>query len=480
MIDKTIDNLIIKWIEENKERVISKWMELAKIPSITSEKADNAPFGKECAKALEYAASLFNTDDIDVKVYADGGYALAHYGKGEKTIGLFSHSDVVPVGDGWLYTEPFNPVIKDGSLIGRGVEDNKSGIIASLCLMEFLRDNGINLNSRIEAFIGSDEECGMKDLSAYLAEHKIPDISFVPDADFPCSTGEKGIYHFWAESNNAFSAISEISAGEAFNIVLDNVTVKINKNDSLFTELKMKTESADEFEVICGEDNIILKAKGIAKHASIPEGSVNAAYIAFKLLSECECLCENDRSILGGAVTALSCYYGSGLNISHEDVNFGKLTCVNGMVKTENGHLMLSFDVRYGDTLDSRVLEEIADTALSNLGYSVTYKNNSAGFSIDKDSTVPHLLEEIYAEITSDPLKSVLMSGGTYARKLENAFSIGTSVIMKDRKTAVLTMPDGHGGPHQCDEKIDIEGFFVAVRILIHYVLECDKLFEIK
>lgn len=479
MIDKSVDKLIVKWLDENKERIITKWIELAKIPSITSAREENAPFGKECAKALEYAASLFDTDGIDVKVYKDGGYALAHYGKGEKTVGLFSHSDVVPVGEGWLYTEPFEPVIKEGSLIGRGVEDNKSGIIASLCLMEFLRDNSINLNSRIEAFIGSDEECGMKDLTAYLSEHKIPDISFVPDADFPCSTGEKGIYHFWAESNKAFSEISDISAGEAFNIVLDNVTVKIKNSESLSAELKKKTENAEEFTLICDGDYIVLKAKGIAKHASIPEGSVNAAYIAFKLLNECENLCENDRNILSGAVTALSCYYGSGLDISHEDINFGKLTCVNGMVKTEKGHLMLSFDVRYGDTLDSKILEEKADTALSNLGYSVTYKNNSAGFSIDKDSKVPQLLEDIYAEITCEPLKSVLMSGGTYARKLKNAFSVGTSVIMKDRKDAVLSMPDGHGGPHQCDERIDIEGFFVAVRILIHYVLECDKLFDV-
>lgn len=474
MIDKKIDKLFEEWVSLNKDRILSKWIELAKIPSITSEKAPDAPFGTECAKALNFSASLFDSDKITNTVYAEGGYALAHYGTGDKTIGLFCHSDVVPVGDGWLYTEPFSPIIKDGSLIGRGVEDNKSGIIASLCVMEFLRDNGIDLNSRLEAFIGSDEECGMKDMDSYLKDHKIPDVSFVPDADFPCSTGEKGIYHFWAKSKTAFEQIAEISAGEAFNIVLDNVTVKIKYCEKLLNELKEKADSS--FDVSAESDTIILKAKGVAKHASIPEGSVNAALVVFKLLCDCENLCENDRKILSGAVTALSCYYGKGLNISHEDINFGKLTCVNGMVKTEDGCLMLSFDVRYGDTLEASVLESNADEALESLGYEVTYKNNSPGFAIDKDSEIPHILESIYAEITSVPLKSVLMSGGTYARRLKNAFSIGTSVILPERETPALQMPDGHGGPHQCDEKIDIEGFFVAVRILLHYILAADKL----
>ncbi len=474
MIDKNIDKLFEEWVKLNKDRILSKWIELAKIPSITSEGADKAPFGKECAKALNFSASLFDSEGIKSTVYDGGGYALAHYGKGKNTIGLFCHSDVVPVGDGWLFTEPFNPVIKDGSLIGRGVEDNKSGIIASLCVMEFLRDNRIDLNSCLEAFIGSDEECGMKDMDSYLKEHSIPDISFVPDADFPCSTGEKGIYHFWVKSKNAFGQICDISAGEAFNIVLDNITVKLGYSQELFDELKEKADSSSD--IYAENDTIILKSKGIAKHASVPEGSVNAALVAFRLLCECENLCENDREILKGAAAALSCYYGKGLNIEHEDINFGKLTCVNGMVKTEEGCLMLSFDVRYGDTLDASVLEKNADEALESLGFEVTYKNNSPGFAIDKDSEIPAMLENIYAEITSVPLKSVLMSGGTYARRLKNAFSIGTSVILPDRETPALQMPDGHGGPHQCDERIDIEGFFAAVRILLHYILAADKL----
>ncbi len=473
MINTKIDTEFKEWISQNKDRIIDKWINLAKIPSIKSEAKEGAPYGEKCAEALELAASYFNTESISSEVYTDYGYALAHFGKGEKTIGLFSHSDVVPVGDDWLYTKPFEPIIKDGALIGRGVEDNKSGVMAALCIMEFLRDYNISLNSHLQLFIGSDEECGMGDLKGFVKNHKMPEISIVPDADFPCSTGEKGIYHFMMESKTPFSEIIGITGGEAYNIVLDNVSAEVKYSEKLYNELTSKL--TDAFSIKADSEKITISAKGIAKHASIPEGSVNAAYLLFSLLKNCDSLCENDRTILGNAADAISDYYGKGIGIDHEDPDFGKTTAVNGMIRTESNKLRVSFDIRYGSTLDSELLEAITDKAVTSYGFEITEKDNRKGFRIDKDNPMPSVFEDIFAEITGEKLKSVLMSGGTYARRLDNAFSIGTFYIAPDRKDKVLKMPDGHGGAHQCDEMIDIEGFFEGTRILLHYILACDE-----
>ena len=451
-------------------------IELCKIPSIKSEAKDGAPFGENCAKALRYAASLFDSKGICSELFADSGYALATYGSGKKKIGLFCHSDVVPVGDDWIFTEPFNPIIKDGALIGRGSEDNKSGIIASLCIMEFLRDNNINLKSTLQTFIGSDEECGMQDMINYLSEQTMPDVSIVPDADFPCSTGEKGIYHFWCRCREKFTDILSVTGGEAFNIVLDKVYTEIKFSDALYREIIAKTADNDAFTVTTENGAVRISAKGIAKHASVPEGSLNAAYMTAELLSTCENICENDRVIMSKVRDILSCSYGKSLNVEHNDVNFGKTTTVNGMVKTENGNICLSFDCRYGDSYNSSDIEANSENALNELGFEVTYKDNRAGFSIDKNCKLPLALEKVYAECTGKELKSVLMSGGTYARRLKNAFSVGTFIIRDDREAPVLKMPDGHGGAHQCDEMIDIQGFFEALRVIIHYVLTCDEL----
>ena len=476
MINKELDLKFEKWIENNKDRIIEKWIELCKIPSIKSESEYNAPFGANCAKALRYASEIFESDDIKSELFAESGYALATYGSGEKKIGLFSHSDVVPVGEDWLYTEPFEPIIKDGALICRGSEDNKSGIIAALCVSEFLRDNNIKLKSTLQTFIGSDEECGMQDLKNYLKEQVMPDVSIVPDADFPCSTGEKGIYHFWCESNDRFENIISVTGGEAFNIVLDKVMTKIKYNQSLYNELCTLTDGRNEFTLESDNETISILTKGVAKHASVPDGSVNAAYLTAELLSVCENLCENDKAIMLNVREILSSSYGKSLNVCHEDPNFGKTTTVNGMVQTVDSKIALSFDCRYGDTFSSEDLENKCDAVLTEKNFCVTYKDNRCGFSIDKNSEIPLKFEEIYAEMTGVNLKSVLMAGGTYARRLKNAFSIGTYIIKKDRATPVLKMPEGHGGPHQCDEMIDIEGFFEAVRVLLQYILACDDI----
>lgn len=476
MIDNNYNSLITNWIDKNKAHILDKWIELIKIPSVKASPEDNAPFGRECNRALEKSAEIFCDKGFDSKVYNSDGYALAHYGEGEKTIGLFSHSDVVPVGEGWLFTSPFEPIIKEGSLIGRGAEDNKAGIMAGYCLFNFLKDNDITLGSKLELFIGSDEECGMQDLEMYLKNQRMPEVSIVPDADFPCSVGEKGIYHFWCESENAFTDIVDFSGGEAFNIVLDKAKATLKLSDALLNELTSLTENRDEFSLESDGETITVTSKGVAKHASIPEGSVNASELICRLLLDCSSLSHNDKNILLGASSALSSSYGAGLGVEHTDVNFGRLTTVNGMVKTENGKLRLSFDCRYGDTMAPDFLEAESEKALNKNGFTVIYKENSPGFSIDKNSKIPDALEEVFFDVTGEKLKRVLMSGGTYARKLNNAFSIGTSYIRKDRQAPAFALPSGHGGPHQCDEAIDIEGFFEAVRILIHYVFACDKI----
>ena len=52
MINKKYNELLEKWIYENKEDILHKWIELAKIPSIKSAPEDDAPFGINCKDAL--------------------------------------------------------------------------------------------------------------------------------------------------------------------------------------------------------------------------------------------------------------------------------------------------------------------------------------------------------------------------------------------------------------------------------------------
>ncbi|MBR5155968.1 MAG: Sapep family Mn(2+)-dependent dipeptidase [Clostridia bacterium] len=471
----TYDRQIKEWIQENKEEIIKEWIGICKTPAIKSEVAENAPFGKECAKALRECTDLFKNHGFDTEICEKSGYSLVSFGQGEKTIGIFTHSDVVPVGEDWLYTKPFEPIVKDGALIGRGVEDNKSGIMASLCAMEFFRKYNIPIKSRIQLFIGSNEETGMEDIMAFAKERPNPDISLIPDAEFPCSTGEKGICQFYATSCEKLEEIVDFCGGEAFNIVLDKATATLKLTEPLLTEVTENAKLNNDISVKAEDGKIFILAKGIAKHASTPEGSVNAAHIIAEFLSNITALGENDRKIMKDAAHILSCPFGTSMGIDFCDDLFGRLTFVNGIVKIDGGKLKLSFDMRYSSVLDAEKLIDRTEDAFKKLGWSICVEDNKPGFSIDEGSRIPGLFEEIYKEVTGFEKKSFKLGGGTYARNIKNAFSVGTFTDTKERKTPILKMPPGHGGAHQCDEMIDIESFFAAVRVIIHYLVAMDE-----
>ena len=109
MINKEYDEKIKSWIEENRDQMVEMWLDLIRIPSVRSDPAPGAPFGIPCAQALKKATEYGEQMGFSTRLEADRGYSLISCGRGEKTIGIFGHSDVVPAGDGWLYAEPLRP-----------------------------------------------------------------------------------------------------------------------------------------------------------------------------------------------------------------------------------------------------------------------------------------------------------------------------------------------------------------------------------
>lgn len=473
MVNQALDAQFSAWLEKNRQRILENWMALVRIPSVQSAPAPDAPYGIPCAQALAKAAELFAGRGMDVRINKEGGYALASCGNGEKTIGLFGHSDVVPAGDGWQFTQPFEPVIQNGMLIGRGAYDNKSGVVASLCVMEMLRACGIKLNSRLQAFVGSNEESGMGDIAAFVQNEAMPDLSLVPDSQFPCGLGEKGILRMWAKCGRTLTAVREFKGGNAFNIVLDQVDAVVDYSEALAAELESKCTEGYSFCVQA--DGIHLSAQGVAKHAAYPEGGVNAVWLLAKLLASCEALPESDRVIFGTVEAFLSSHWGEGIGIAHTDSHFGRLTAVCGMVKVEDGHLMVSIDSRYGTEVDPDALERQLYTCWGEAGWEITHMENRAGYLVEEASPVPGMLTDIFRTMSGRDASCYYMSGGTYGRYLKNAFVVGTNTIHADRSGPGMVMPAGSGGAHQRDEAIDIEAFFLGVRVLAQYVLACDQ-----
>ena len=79
------------------------------------------------------------------------------------------HIDVVSVGEGWT-RPPFDGLVEDGRVYGRGACDMKGGLAAAIVAAEALIDSGASLPGAIEISGTGDEESGGFGGVAWLAE----------------------------------------------------------------------------------------------------------------------------------------------------------------------------------------------------------------------------------------------------------------------------------------------------------------------
>lgn len=84
------------------------------------------------------------------------------------TLHFNGHIDVVPAGNGWS-VDPFEGIVRDGRVYGRGTADMKGGLAAAMYAAECLRRAGVPLDGSVEVSGTVDEESGGWGGVAHLA-----------------------------------------------------------------------------------------------------------------------------------------------------------------------------------------------------------------------------------------------------------------------------------------------------------------------
>ena len=181
-------------VEQRKDDIISTTQEIIKIKSVEDEPKEGMPFGEGPYKALEYALNLAKQMGFKTK-NLDGYVGYAEFGKGEETLGILVHLDVVPEGDGWRYP-PYGAEIHDGKIYGRGSIDDKGPAMACTICYEGFKRIQSSVEVKDQIIFGTNEETDWGCMKYYFEHEKSPDIGFTPDANFPVIHGEKGIIKF--------------------------------------------------------------------------------------------------------------------------------------------------------------------------------------------------------------------------------------------------------------------------------------------
>ncbi len=220
--------------DENK---LSPTVELAcdliRRPSVTPNDAGCQALMTERLEAIGFHVEHLRFEDVDNfwAVRGDDGPIFAFAG----------HTDVVPCGGGehWK-TPPYDPVIEDGMIRGRGAADMKGSLAAMITACENFVAEHSNHSGRIAFLITSDEEGIAKNGTVKVVE--------------------------WLEERN--EKIEWCLVGEPSSTALVGDTIKNGRRGSLGAELTVKGKQGHVAYPHLASNPIHLVAPAIAELAS--------------------------------------------------------------------------------------------------------------------------------------------------------------------------------------------------------------------
>ena len=407
------------WLDEHSEEMIRDVQKLVSFRSVSGSEpaAPGAPFGQECKKALTSMLDIcrgfgFDTRDMD------GYIGYADYGCGEETLGLLMHLDVVPEGEGWS-SDPYGAHIVNGSMIGRGVLDDKGPAVTAAYALAAVKAAGLPFKRKARLLFGCDEEVGMGCLKHYIENEKLPDMSFSPDAEYPLVNAEKNIFH--TRYAKKYPSHITLKAGTVINAVPGKAVATV-PCDMASVSSAIAGDSCFTAEAI--ENGTMITAAGVAAHASMPENGRNAIQLMLALLNRLE-LPREDAEAVAALVRAFGMdVHGESAGLDSSD-DSGRLTLNIGLMNWNEDGYAISIDIRAPMCTGEDKLLTTLDNLFCDMGAVREYESFSEGHCVPEDSELVSKLLAVYRERTGDNNPPKRIGGGTYARHLKNAVAFG-------------------------------------------------------
>ena len=443
-----MDQKVSKIIDGYRDEFVRTLQEWIRIPSIKGEAEEHAPFGKEVRRMLNLAMETgrrmgFEPRDFD-------GYACdMKLGNAEDEIAVLGHLDVVPIGDGWK-KPPFEGLIEDGRIYGRGTNDDKGPALASLFAMRAIREAGLTMKKSVKLILGCDEESGWEDMAYYTAHAKMPEIGFSPDASFPLINTEKGMIHLELRGPAAQSGLRvlKMSTGDRLNVIPGESKALLEGGAELAEKVRgYAAQTGLNYTAEASEEGVWVTAEGIPGHSAYPEGKRNAIGMMLKLLKALGA--EGIPAILADAVGMES--DGASLGCACRDDVSGALTCNMGILRLEAGEWFGTLDFRCPVTAD---LNALKDSAVAHLpGIRVNVLEIKEPHHVPADSRLVQSLLAAYEEETGWKGEPMSTGGGTYAKVLKQGVAYGA------------LFPDEEDLAHQANEYETIDRLMLAIKI---------------
>ncbi len=399
--------------KEHQEAVVKAIQDLVAIPSVLDEEATDTPFGEAIQTALEHTLKL--TEQLGFETYLDpaGYYGYAEIGQGDETLAILCHLDVVPAGDldKWV-SPPFEAVIRDDHLYGRGVQDDKGPSMLVLYAVRALMDAGVTFTKKIRFIFGTDEETLWRCMNRYNQLEQPAAMGFAPDSSFPLTYAEKGLLQ--AKLLGPGQTDLALEAGQAYNVVPAQASYAGADRQDLAAEL-------DQLGFPYEMDPEKLTVLGKAIHAKDAAKGVNAIIRLAKALQAVH----PHPALAFLAEKVGEDGTGQGLFGIIEDEPSGRLSFNVAGLTMNPDKTEIRLDIRIPVLADKeKLVEELTELASS---YGLTYQEYDylAPLYVPIDGQLVSTLMQVYQDKTGDLTPAKSSGGATFARTMDNCVAFG-------------------------------------------------------
>ncbi len=175
------------WSETQVPDYTERLCEMVRIPSISGLKEHR----EDLNRMAELARKTLEEFGLKSEVVPTPGFpavvgTLEHNPKAP-WVTIYNHMDVQPAREPQWKTSPFEPLVKDRIVIGRGSTDDKGPALSILYALRYLKENGIEFPN-VQVIYETEEEIGSPNFGAFLDQNqsllKTPESILISDTIF--------------------------------------------------------------------------------------------------------------------------------------------------------------------------------------------------------------------------------------------------------------------------------------------------------
>lgn len=419
--------------QEQQEEYLNDLTTMMRIASVRddSNATEEFPLGPEPATALKVFLEMAQQDGFKVK-NIDNIVGYVQWGEGDETLAILAHVDVMPAGNGWD-TDPFEPVIKNGNIYGRGASDDKGPGMAAYYAMKTLKDMNVVPNKKVRFIVGTDEESNWTGMKRYFEVEPAPTLGFSPDASFPLINGEKGNFSMKVDfngSNEGRVKLISFDSGLRTNMVPREAEAVIEG-----AELTQLTQSLDEYlaqtpvtgKITQVKNQYTISFVGKAAHGMEPKNGDNAGTYLANFLKH-----QDITGEAGNFLKFIALYLHLDSRMEKFDLAFtddlmGDLTMNVGLMnfKANNGG-QIDLNFRYPQGITPNEIQAGISKITDKLNAFVYQLEGMEPHFVPADDPLVVSLMDAYQEVTGDyDSQPEVVGGGTYGRMMDRGVAFG-------------------------------------------------------